>query len=513
MTRALEDGRLRWIVATGALVGFGFLAKELQAFLVLPGFGLVYLLAGPPQLARRDRRTSSLLGLATLVGRRLVGRDRAAVARVEPSVHRRLAEQQLLERAVRLQRLRPADRQRVGQRRRRRPGRRPGRWGPTGLTRMFNAQFGGQISWLLPAALAAARRGPRVHRDARRAPIARAPRSGSGAAGSSSPASRSRSARASSTSTTRSRSRPRSVRSSASARRRSGRAATTRSSACCSASSIAVTALWAYVLLRPHADLVPDAAQRVVGRAASVSRSSSRSRRRCADGVGVVLAIAAIVARPRRARGVHAVDGRAAAQRRAPDRRSRERGGRSGRVRRPGGEPRLRRRRSPGAADSAAADRRLRPIPAAPFAGGRHRSGGGFGGGGTAAPGGRVAAGSAGCSTARRRARRSPRCSSRARGFRWTAAAIGANNAAGYQLASGQAIMAIGGFNGTDPTPTLAQFEQYVRTGEIHYFIAVAAAAAVRRAAARRRARRARSPSGSSRTSPPGPSAAPRSTT
>ncbi|HEY5173225.1 MAG TPA: glycosyl transferase, partial [Acidimicrobiia bacterium] len=48
----------------------------------------------------------------------------------------------------------------------------------------------------------------------------------------------------------------------------------------------------------------------------------------------------------------------------------------------------------------------------------------------------------------------------------------GANNAAGYQLASGKAIMAIGGFNGTDPTPTLAQFEQYVKAGEIHYFIA-----------------------------------------
>src|SRR6185295_2639286 len=57
-------------------------------------------------------------------------------------------------------------------------------------------------------------------------------------------------------------------------------------------------------------------------------------------------------------------------------------------------------------------------------------------------------------------------------GYRWTAAAIGANNAAGYQLASGRAIMAIGGFNGTDPTPTLAQFQQYVRAGAIHYFIA-----------------------------------------
>ena len=31
--------------------------------------------------------------------------------------------------------------------------------------------------------------------------------------------------------------------------------------------------------------------------------------------------------------------------------------------------------------------------------------------------------------------------------------------------------MAIGGFNGTDPTPTLAQFEAYVAQGRIHYFI------------------------------------------
>jgi hypothetical protein len=31
--------------------------------------------------------------------------------------------------------------------------------------------------------------------------------------------------------------------------------------------------------------------------------------------------------------------------------------------------------------------------------------------------------------------------------------------------------MAIGGFNGTDPTPTLAQFKAYVRQRKIHYFI------------------------------------------
>lgn len=32
--------------------------------------------------------------------------------------------------------------------------------------------------------------------------------------------------------------------------------------------------------------------------------------------------------------------------------------------------------------------------------------------------------------------------------------------------------MAIGGFNGTTASPTLAQFEQYVSQGRIHYFIA-----------------------------------------
>jgi 4-amino-4-deoxy-L-arabinose transferase-like glycosyltransferase len=55
--------------------------------------------------------------------------------------------------------------------------------------------------------------------------------------------------------------------------------------------------------------------------------------------------------------------------------------------------------------------------------------------------------------------------------YTWVAAAIGSNSAAGFQLASGEAVMPIGGFNGSDPSPTLAQFEQYVHNGQIHYFI------------------------------------------
>ncbi|EGD54362.1 ArnT family glycosyltransferase [Gordonia neofelifaecis] len=56
--------------------------------------------------------------------------------------------------------------------------------------------------------------------------------------------------------------------------------------------------------------------------------------------------------------------------------------------------------------------------------------------------------------------------------YTWVAAAIGSNEASGYQIASGYSVMPIGGFNGTDPSPTLAQFKQYVADGKIHYFIA-----------------------------------------
>ena len=56
--------------------------------------------------------------------------------------------------------------------------------------------------------------------------------------------------------------------------------------------------------------------------------------------------------------------------------------------------------------------------------------------------------------------------------YTWAAAAIGSQNAAGLQLSSGEAVMAIGGFNGTDPSPTLAQFQAYVTSGQIHYLLA-----------------------------------------
>ena len=56
--------------------------------------------------------------------------------------------------------------------------------------------------------------------------------------------------------------------------------------------------------------------------------------------------------------------------------------------------------------------------------------------------------------------------------YRWVAAAVGSQSAAGLQLGTGLPVMAIGGFNGSDPSPTLAQFQAYVANGDIHYLAA-----------------------------------------
>ncbi|MET8520506.1 glycosyltransferase family 39 protein [Nocardioides sp. NPDC004968] len=62
--------------------------------------------------------------------------------------------------------------------------------------------------------------------------------------------------------------------------------------------------------------------------------------------------------------------------------------------------------------------------------------------------------------------------STNAGNYTWVAATIGSQTAAGLQLETGEAVMAIGGFNGTSNSITLEQFQEYVANGEIHYFIA-----------------------------------------
>jgi 4-amino-4-deoxy-L-arabinose transferase-like glycosyltransferase len=55
-------------------------------------------------------------------------------------------------------------------------------------------------------------------------------------------------------------------------------------------------------------------------------------------------------------------------------------------------------------------------------------------------------------------------------GTTWSAASIGSQGSSQLALASGTTVMAVGGFYGIDPAPTLEQFQGYVAAGQVHYF-------------------------------------------
>jgi 4-amino-4-deoxy-L-arabinose transferase-like glycosyltransferase len=168
-TRALESGRTRWLALTGALLGLGFLTKMLQAFLVLPVFALVYLVAGPPRLGRRIWQL--LAGGAAL----LVGAGWwVAVVMLTPAAGRPYIGGSTGNSILQLTfgyngfgRLDGNEAGSVGFGN----GSAPSFGGPARLTRLFGAEMGGQISWLIPAALVAlaallwlSRRSPRTDR-------------------------------------------------------------------------------------------------------------------------------------------------------------------------------------------------------------------------------------------------------------------------------------------------------------------------------------------------------------
>ena len=144
LTRAIERAGTRWLVATGALVGFAFLAKMLQAFTVVPAFALVYLVAAPTHLRRRLWQLA-LAGLAVVVS---AGWWVAAVA-LWPAASRPLIDGSpdnsilnLIFGYNGLERLSSG-------------GGGANFSGSTGVFRLFNDLMGGQTSWLLPAALLA----------------------------------------------------------------------------------------------------------------------------------------------------------------------------------------------------------------------------------------------------------------------------------------------------------------------------------------------------------------------
>ena len=143
-TRALENGRTRWLVLAMSLVGTGFITKMLQAFLVLPAIGLVYLFAGPPKLARRVGQLA-LSSVALLVAsgwwvtivELVPARDRPYIG---GSQNNNLFN--LIFGYNGFGRVTGSE-----------TGSSANQWGATGWERMFLPSFGSQISWLIPGAL------------------------------------------------------------------------------------------------------------------------------------------------------------------------------------------------------------------------------------------------------------------------------------------------------------------------------------------------------------------------
>jgi 4-amino-4-deoxy-L-arabinose transferase-like glycosyltransferase len=156
MTRALDDGRWRWLVLTGTFIGFGFLAKQLQVMLVVPVLALVYLFAGPPRLGTRIAQLCAA-GAAMVVAAGwwiLAVELWPADSRpyIGGSQHNSIIELTLGYNG--LGRLNGNETGSVGPGGELPPGGN-GMWGRTGITRMFDQMQGGQIAWLIPAALVA----------------------------------------------------------------------------------------------------------------------------------------------------------------------------------------------------------------------------------------------------------------------------------------------------------------------------------------------------------------------
>jgi 4-amino-4-deoxy-L-arabinose transferase-like glycosyltransferase len=484
MTRAVDSGRTRWIALAGALLGFGFLTKMLQAFLVLPAFALVYLVAGPPKLGRRIWQL--LVGGAALVA---AAGWWVAIVQLTPAADRPYVggstNNSVLQLALGyngLGRLTGNETGSVG------GGGAAGGgggaiWGgPASVFRLFRSEFGGQISWLLPAALMAlvallwiSWRSARTDRVRAAAMlwggwllvtgvifsymsgiihpyymIALAPAIGAltgiGAV-------------------------------------MLWRARGSVLARATLAAGLVVTAIWAYVLLDRSSAWLPwlrpaillfgfaAAAAVLVGPGLAVRAATSRGRTALLA-LPIPLALVAALAGPL----AYSVDtaatshsgaipsaGPAAASSGGPGGGGFGGGG-FGRGGAPGGTG-AGARHFPGGAGGAgqgAAGTGARGLPGgtggAQGLPGGSRAGGAGGGGGL---GGNTQVSSAVTKL----------LNSGAAYYRWAAATVGAESAAPFQLASGEPVMAIGGFNGTDATPTLTAFKALVAAHEIHYFI------------------------------------------
>ncbi|TAK68936.1 MAG: phospholipid carrier-dependent glycosyltransferase [Actinomycetota bacterium] len=455
--RAIEHGSTRWLVLAGAAIGFGFLTKMLQAFLVVPAFALAFVVAAPTSWWRR-LGSLALAGLALLVA----GGWWVAVVALLPADWRPYVGGSQTNSIVELilgynglGRLSGDETGSVG------GGAVGSMWGQTGLSRLFGSDSGGQISWLIPAALLAlvvgllltARR-PRT--DRMRASfllwggwfavtflvfslmagifhayynVALAPAIGALV----------------------------------------GTAAATLWSRrtqwwarALLAAGVTTTGVWAFVLLRRTPDFVPFLAWVIllgsVVAAALLLLPPVRSVAVAIAAAGLFVVLAGPSAYAAQTAATAHGGSIPSAGPAAPG----GFGGRGGL----GGAGAAGTAGPGGAGGQRPAGPGTPPTAAAPPVGGSPPAGGGAGQPGAARGG---AGGLLGGSTPS--AELTATLSADGSAYTWVAAAVGSNSASGYQLATGYPVMAIGGFNGSDPAPSLAAFQQEVAAGRIHYFV------------------------------------------
>ncbi|MEV0121807.1 glycosyltransferase family 39 protein [Streptomyces sp. NPDC050703] len=494
--RALEQGRTTWLVWAGAAVGLAFLAKTLQAFLILPPLAVLYAVCAPVRPRRRFGQLA-LAGLAAVVA----GGWWVAVVELWPASSRPYIggsqNNSFLELTFGyngLGRINGEETGSVGGRGGPGGG---GQWGETGIGRMFGSEVGSQIAWLLPAALILLAAGLVLTRGARRTDTARAAFVAWGGSLLMTGAVFSFMAGIFHQYYT--------VALAPCIAALIGMGATVlweerASRWACAAlgATAAATAVWAYVLLARVPDHLPWLRWAVlcaglVG-AAGLLLAGRFGRRLALTTVAVSLA--ASLAGPL-AYTLSTVDsahtgsivtaGPASAGRMGP-------GGGPGRGG-PGGDggdggPRMpgsqgnqggqgRAAQPPaggGPGGAAGTGQAPASVPDGPGGSGQARQGGqgGFPGGGSREGGGSGGMGGMGglLDGAQVSAEAKNLLEKDAGDYTWAAAAIGSQNAASHQLATGEPVMAIGGFNGSDPSPTLRQFKRYVADGEVHYFVA-----------------------------------------
>ncbi|MFJ4800301.1 glycosyltransferase family 39 protein [Streptomyces murinus] len=485
VVRALEDGRTRWLVWAGAAIGLAFLAKTLQAFLILPPLAVVYAVCAPVPLKKRLGQLAAAT-LALVVA----GGWWVAIVELWPAASRPYIggsqHNSFLELTFGYNgfgRLSGEETGSVGGGGGPGGGAGGGMWGETGWSRMFDSEIGGQISWLLPAALILLVAGLVATRRYRRTSVTRgallvwggslvttmvvfsymagifhqyytvalapylAAVIGMGAG---------------------------------LLWERRGQVW----AALVLAASVVAAAAWGYVLLHRTPAYLPWLKWLVLigGLVAALGLIfAGRLTRPLALGAAA-LALVAALAGPT-AYTLSTVDsahegsiptaGPAGASMmgfgggRGPGGGGRTGGARGGfgGGRMPGQQNQQNQQGMPGGGQGMPGGRNGNGFPglggdfAGGFPGGAREGAGGAGGMGGLLNGANV--GSAAKALLEKDASR----------YTWVAASIGSQNAASYQLATGEPVMAIGGFNGTDPSPTLAQFKKYVADGRIHYFI------------------------------------------